>query len=117
MSEDQKFMHTPGPWSTDPEVEHESVLGPNGKMVADCAIFGFGKDAPTQERNQANARLISAAPELYDALLEARKAIASIPKDAFGIGGEGETHWYLVDELLHQIDMAIAKAEGKIREE
>lgn len=33
--------HTPGPWSTDPEAENQTVLGPDGFIVADCAIFGL----------------------------------------------------------------------------
>jgi hypothetical protein len=60
-----KGKHTAGPWVTDPEVEHEAVLGADGKMVADCAIFGPGL---SQKRNIANARLIAAAPELLEAL-------------------------------------------------
>lgn len=64
--------HTPGPWVTDAECGNESVLGPDGFMVADCAIFSMRKGAPTEERNRANARLIAAAPELYRELRGAR---------------------------------------------
>ncbi len=59
--------HTPGPWKTNPKVMHQAVLGPDGYMVADCAIFG-GIKAPTSERCTANGHLVSAAPDLLAAL-------------------------------------------------
>lgn len=58
---------TPGPWETDEELGHESVLGADGAMVADCAIFGLWV-IRSQRVNQANARLIAAAPEMLAAL-------------------------------------------------
>lgn len=63
-------MHTPGPWETDPEFEHQTVLGPDGFVVADCAIFGFGEIAEARHEDvcRANARLVAAAPDLLAAL-------------------------------------------------
>jgi hypothetical protein len=61
-------QHTGGPWHTDPETEHQSVLGQDGFMVADCAIFSLSDDAPTEAKCQANARLVAAAPDLLAAL-------------------------------------------------
>lgn len=60
-------QHTPGPWVTDKDVGHEAVLGADGALVADCAIFGLHVNR-SQEINKANARLIAAAPELLEAL-------------------------------------------------
>lgn len=60
--------HTPGPWTTNPEVEHQAVLGPDGFIVADCAIFSFRPGAPTSERCTANGHLVAAAPDLLAAL-------------------------------------------------
>jgi hypothetical protein len=61
--------HTPGPWATDHECAHESVIGPNGAMVADCAIFGMSKIFRERGGNNvANARLIAAAPDMLTAL-------------------------------------------------
>jgi len=62
--------HTPGPWTANPEVEYQAVLGPDGFMVADCAIFSFHPGSPTSERCTANGHLVSAAPELLAALQE-----------------------------------------------
>lgn len=57
------MAHTPGPWITNGEFEHESVFGPNGVLVADCATFHKTR---TAETNQANARLVAAAPYLME---------------------------------------------------
>ena len=69
--------HTPGPWTTNSEVEHQAVLGPNGFMVADCAIFGFGPDAPSSECCTANGHLVAAAPDLLAACQLACRVLAS----------------------------------------
>ena len=61
--------YTPGPWRTDPDLGHEQVLGPDGIIVADCSIFAMVKNGSTPERNRANARLIAAAPELLEKLI------------------------------------------------
>ena len=62
--------HTPGPWSTDPDVGHESVLGPDGILLADCSICTPTPEAASLERCRANARLIAAAPEMLACLRE-----------------------------------------------
>ena len=51
----------------------------------------------------ANARLIAAAPELYEACLNARERL----KDAC-------QHGYVAAKTLQQLDAALAKAEGSI---
>ena len=59
---------TPGPWATDPEYNHEQVIGPDGITVADCLIIALDS-GPSRETIQANAHLIAAAPEMLKALL------------------------------------------------
>jgi hypothetical protein len=53
------FKHTPGPWWTDDPVEPDYIFANDG-MVAE--MRGYGHNAP----REANARLISAAPEMYE---------------------------------------------------
>ncbi len=53
---------TPGPWRYDPKSQY--VLA--GKSTRITSPFWLGKK---KEENEANAHLIAAAPELYDALL------------------------------------------------
>lgn len=78
--------HTPGPWATDPEVDHEAVLAADGGMVADCAIFGPDVYHRPQGASAANARLIAAAPDMLTAgkhlavkLAEAYRAVGADP--------------------------------------
>lgn len=63
-----KMKHTPGPWVTSPE--------PNGKeWGVDAGPWGICicADAPGEGTAEANARLIAAAPELLDELIEQDK--------------------------------------------
>lgn len=61
--------HTPGPWSTD-EAEHDCPnqsirIRGGGRTIAEVWI----DDAPVEDYNReqrANARLIAAAPDLYE---------------------------------------------------
>jgi hypothetical protein len=67
-----KHTFTPGPWSTDLKIDcgspHSEILGADGEIVA--ALW------PPSLRDQANARLIAAAPELLEALQLIVKACA-----------------------------------------
>jgi hypothetical protein len=56
--------HTPGPW----EARDSCVIGPNGRVVVAC-VEGFVSRGDNDE-DYATARLIAAAPELLEALLE-----------------------------------------------
>lgn len=91
--------HTPGPW-----VEDEAGLfGPGGEGICQIIVsdefFGTPRDElPDAEvaRCIANARLISAAPELLEALRHIVNGALSLPRFA-----------------EEQARAAIAKAEGR----
>ena len=91
--------HTPGPWLTHKEgfssIYIESRIG-GGMLqeVASCGPTGEGSD-----QQEANARLIAAAPELLEALAEIVSAA----------DGEG---WNQLDPSLSKARAAIAKATG-----
>jgi hypothetical protein len=59
--------HTPGPWFL---INECCVGGPiePGWEAAGCGIAHCGMRARTQEEAAANARLIAAAPEMFEAL-------------------------------------------------
>lgn len=86
--------HTPGPWKYSPR--RASIL--DERQVSICGIHG----KRDKEVAKANARLISAAPEMYDALLSARVAVRELCE---GQHPENEC-W----ETLARIDAALAKA-------
>lgn len=102
--------HTPGPWIIDPTIRRGKdngkhaffeISGPELFWVAKVQAFD---DDPG--KYAANAHLISAAPELLDALKLARKCIAYCRKHHKDIqSGDGVP----VEKFL---DAAIAKAEG-----
>ena len=99
-----EHAQTTGPWRTDPEFDHELVLGPDGIAVADCSIFSplEGGRITTPERSQANARLIAAAPDMLKAL---KSALARLD-NGYRLSLEEQR---AAAERLHA---AIAKATG-----
>src|SRR3546814_19126416 len=64
--------HTPGPWRADPY--NDIRTSPDG-----CKIAAVVTHSGTLNAADANARLIAAAPDLLDALTEARRIIRARP--------------------------------------
>lgn len=111
--------HTPGPWviREEPErtfkdgtVDHGGfrVDGPNVEQLAFVwnASHRWGPDPQPfgASEARANARVIRAAPDLLDALRNARAFMASVMEER---GDHG------VSVLIADADRAIAKAEGE----
>jgi hypothetical protein len=101
--------HTEGPWfckfdDFDEELHITSAVLEASNMVEICRV-GVGFDQPFEAEQQANARLIAAAPELLAALKAAHAALDSIY----------ETEGLITEEraTLARIEAAIAKAEGR----
>lgn len=90
MSHDQPL---PSPWYTDAEHEHVMVFAANKIAVADCAPYYA---SPYQGVCEANARLITAAPELLGCL-----KYVLMYHDKISPGD------------LHRMSEIIAKAEGR----
>jgi hypothetical protein len=58
--------HTPGPWDDGHHYQGQlAIQADNGRLVALCGRLALDE---AQLENQANARLIAAAPELMEAL-------------------------------------------------
>ena len=73
-------MHTKAPWK---------VVENGGRMVGvmsknDWVVYKAGQDRMSTEEIEANACLIAAAPELFDALTEAVKDVQAV-HEACGI--------------------------------
>ena len=92
--------HTPGPWEWKPHGEGYTdygLYGPNGEEIADDGS-AWGEYKQAIDPNGANARLIAAAPEMYEALVYARNVL---PNDKWA------------DDARGIIVATIAKAEGR----
>lgn len=93
--------HSPGPWSVYTSPDGSKLVGigdSNAEGVADC---GFGIWRGGDAEAIANARLIAAAPDLLEALKEARTQL-----EQYEAVETGEDYCDL------QINAAISKAEG-----
>ncbi len=82
---DKKVMkHTPGPWSCSvcagPDDDRTHVSDSNDRLI--CFVEGHynGSRSLLEDRTEdgANARLMAAAPELLDALIEAERRLTEL---------------------------------------
>lgn len=107
--------HTPGPWipgcivSDDCACNCTAILAPvymgsvanvsvdNGKSISEG-----GNDSPPLEEAKANARLISAAPDLLEALKDLRSVVIR----------ENPIAWF-GSACMRRVEEAIAKAEAR----
>lgn len=119
------ISHTPGPWSPGHMANNahpcncatifsEKCLGGvatvhvgNGMPISDG-----GNDCPLLPEAQANARLIAAAPELLDALREA-KALADMAVMSDDQDGTPSDDQGALVRLRTKIDAAISKATSR----
>lgn len=104
--------HTPGPWyAVDNGVYWEIGIGPDkySPKIGDvCASKHRGKDEDPVDGllvEEANARLIAAAPELLEALEEIRSAAIDLDQDE-------ESSVTALENAIRKARLAIAKARG-----
>jgi len=102
-----KVSHTPGPWTLIELGSHNFQVTAKGQTagyeeydVALCIVSQWDGEPPA-EQIQANARLISAAPDLLEACEAAKLAFRAVPKRT-------KDYSYQLDLL----NAAIAKARG-----
>ncbi len=120
--------HTPGPWKDGRVTAPDPIIegGPLRLVMSDGCIVAFVPmwldDDHEADEARKNARLISASPDLYAALVNARSFIATDRASMVECctGPNGEVDEYdasaiaTYDELLAQIDAAIVKAGGEL---
>ena len=104
-------QHTPGPWAFMPGKDHHdnvfTVSRPHRRVAS---VFAAGE---VDDENTANARLIAAAPELFEACKAAMRILA-----LWG-GNDCPEDSHLFEEnralfmMQNAFEMAISKAEGK----
>lgn len=96
--------HTPGPWKLIPHREDDRltmVIGNDGtfhgRFVCNVATI-----SPGHHEDQANARLIAAAPELLEAAVGALIRFRHYEQNLGGADGD----------VILELELAIAKATG-----
>ena len=96
------MAHTKGPW----KAKIHRIVDVDDNVI--CTVEGIFT-------NRDNAKLIASAPDLLEALIDARKAIASLDIDALGRVPDHPDYgygWPIREELLSKIDYAIQKVRG-----
>ena len=105
------MRHTPGPWKAEGDEFYTTagrvyIEGPNGwkdQPIANCD-WDLGL-----EENEANARLIAAAPEMLEAAKKLQDCTGITPNGMVVVIG-GRNHDY--NQAMKLLRTAIAKAEG-----
>ena len=92
--------HTPGPWSVGSNSGHIETANAWRMSIAICYNKDSKADGVSKEEFKANAQLIAAAPELLEALKEARSILATAEDVSEHLS-------------IKKIDAAIAKATGQ----
>lgn len=95
----QTFKHTPGPWQLNLPCTDEVVADYGGNDVSIARNIS----------NEADARLIAAAPELLEALEMVRDAVVELEKS--GALDSGRFNHLL--NIGGYVESAIAKAEAR----
>jgi hypothetical protein len=96
---------TPGPWVIDWNVSRLDIFGSDETTLV-ASLRRSTLSQAIDEAARANARLISAAPEMYEALRDVSEYLDAIPESA--AGGDDEAA-----SLARKCRAAIAKVEGK----
>lgn len=100
-------QHTPGPW----EIDDEYVKQSGNPDVGICRVLNMDKGGDKQwfrgPITEANAHLIAAAPDMYEALKELYAVVKGECPSLLDEDSGGDSR------LALEIESALAKAEGK----
>lgn len=110
-----RAAHSPGPWCLDDGLPGGVYSNDaTGSIVARCMGIGFETVARRGEESKANARLISTAPDLLDALKRVVAQIEDYERVNNLAPNPGRKHcWYSVAHA-HAV---IAQAEGAVTQD
>ena len=103
--------HTPGPWESDNEFGTSITSGELTVAVVLNPINATKRQHPVpvgHDELRANARLITAAPELLDALRQALRELVAVHGEPCGANLESKAG----TDAIHAARAALAKAEG-----
>lgn len=101
------MSYTPGPWGLWPNRENSSPIVCVGSDAMDlrgiCTVSGYGPETA------ANARLIAASPEMYEALSRLVDAVRAIKSSEF----DRASDWVKLDDVLIECERVMGKAVMK----
>ena len=104
-----KHTHTPGPWFVTGRMTKYVEARIGGGLIQEIASVGpTAADCGYGETQEANARLISASPDLLEAIEPLIKM--AIAGDKYSCADLGRK--YVEDERVAKAKSAIAKAKG-----
>jgi hypothetical protein len=98
--------HTPGPWNLFCKNGVISVFAKDGDVVS---WLGFDDSNRSKEEHEANARLVTASPDMVAALKKALPSVCSLTCKSIHQEGEKRTH----SEDCQAVRDAIYKATGE----
>ena len=107
--------HTPGPWTVaqGDTAWHVAPAGTDSTVIAEVGTTVRSGTIARAKASQANASLISAAPDMLAALLEALPILESYK---YSVESKGEAYDNKTSRAIYAVEhvkAAIAKAEGR----
>lgn len=117
-----KTSHTPGPWEIQELPCEDGETEPSYRVSGESTLFltiSPCADGYVPGQNEANAYLIKAAPDLLEALHDARKTLSYVTEKAPGYDWNADplSLTLRTGDAFSKIDAAIAKAEGRDKTE
>ncbi len=102
MANPQRPAHTPGPWMAQFSGMDAKVVCPDGRS------FDIG-DVIYHKENKTNARLIAAAPDLYEAATQSLAELVVL-ESLIDQAGTDPLAW--IDVIKQRLRAALARVEG-----
>ena len=107
-----EVKHTPGPWEAWFSDDRKSIVQSDTGCGGDWTIATVYKEGPRKHEARANAKLIAAAPDLLDALIEARRILETASR-YFPKSIKNSDRFSLLNVLANAVNPAIEKAKGE----
>ena len=104
--------HTQGPWEQGKRHPGRVIARGAHKFIATCTRHQDDDDMPHDEE-RANAQLIAAAPEMLEALKDARRMLETASR-YFPKSIKHADRFSLCNVLANSVNKAIRKAEGEL---
>jgi len=112
--------HTPRPWTVERWIKKDEtgwrIVGADGKKLLEIMYVKWQGTLANEDIGEDDMALILAAPDMLAALKAAREAISTLDVDALGVAtcdyNGAPCQYPIRDELLDNLNKAIAKAEG-----